>query len=242
MSSLAATTSASISLPRKQAVPPLQNGDRLTREQYMRRYESMPEVKKAERIEGKVYMPSPVNQEYHSGPHTDIVTWIGVYRAHTPGVDTGDNATVHLDTDNDPQPDALLFIKPECGGQVSVNEDGYLVGAPDLIVEVAASSVNYDLHEKLNVYRRNGVSEYLVWRVLDEALDWFILVAGEYVKLDHDEAGVYRSHVFPGLWLDSPALIQRDLAAVLKSLTAGLEDSSHAEFVSSLNKAGSEAS
>jgi len=197
----------------------------------------MPEVKKAERIEGKVYMPSPVNQDYHSGPHTDIVTWLGVYRAHTPGLDSGDNATIHLDTDNDPQPDAFLFKKPECGGQATVNEKHYLVGAPELIVEVAASSVNYDLHEKLNAYRRNGVREYIVFRVYDKELDWFVLEDGQYIKVEPDESGIYRSRVFPGLWLDSPALIERDLAAVLKSLNAGLEEPTHAEFISSLQKA-----
>jgi hypothetical protein len=244
MSSLATTTSSSISsvkLSRKNLVQSLQNGDRLTREEYLRRYESMPEVKGAERIDGVVYLPSPVHLDYHSEPHSDILWLLVHYKIHTPGVRTGDNATIHLDTDNDPQPDAFLFIKPKCGGQASVNEKHYLVGAPELIPEIAASSVNYDLHDKLNAYRRNGVREYIVWRVLDEDLDWFILEEGQYIKVEPDESGNYRSSVFPGLWLNVKALLERDLAAVLKTLNNGLEDPAHAEFVSSLKKAGDEA-
>ena len=39
---------------------PLEHGDHLTREEFERRYEAMPHVRKAELIEGVVYMPSPV--------------------------------------------------------------------------------------------------------------------------------------------------------------------------------------
>src|SRR5437763_6954003 len=85
------------------APPPLENGDRLTREEFERRYDAMPDLKKAELIEGVVFMPSPVRIRRHSGPHADIGTWAGIYRAHTPGVGIGDNGSVRLDEDNMPQ-------------------------------------------------------------------------------------------------------------------------------------------
>jgi Uma2 family endonuclease len=168
------------------AVPALENGDRLTRTEFERRYEAMPHLKKAELIEGVVYVPSPVRHRQHGAPHAHLIVWLGQYVAHTPGVEVGDNSSVRLDLDNEPQPDALLFIDPACGGQVRLSEDGIIEGAPELVAEVASSSVSYDLHAKLHVYRRNGVCEYLVWRVLDQEVDWFVLRDGQYEPMPMD--------------------------------------------------------
>ena len=150
-----------------ETIPPLENGDTLTRAEFERRYEAMPHLKKAELIEGVVYVPSPVRHRYHGHQHTHLISWLGQYEAHTPGVEASDNVTVRLDLDNEPQPDALLFIDPACGGHALIDADGYIEGAPELVAEVASSSASYDLHAKLRVYRRNGVREYIVWRVLD---------------------------------------------------------------------------
>ena len=155
-------------------LPPLENGDQLTRVEFERRYQAMPEVKKAELIEGIVYMASPVRAKKHSKPHSRIIGWLIAYEAATSGVETLDNATVRLDVDNEPQPDALLRI--EQGGQSRISEDDYVEGAPELIVEIAASTASIDLHQKLKVYRRNQVQEYLVWRIYDSEFDWFPLV------------------------------------------------------------------
>lgn len=154
-------------------IPPLEQGDRLSRAEFERRYHAMPHLKKAELIEGVVYMPSPFRQKRHAGPHTDAIGWLHIYKSATPGIDTGDNATVRLDLDNEAQPDAILFIEPEHGGQVRISDDDYIENAPELVVEIASSSASYDLDPKLKVYRRNGVQEYIVWRVLDGELDWF---------------------------------------------------------------------
>ncbi|GCL41971.1 hypothetical protein NIES80_16720 [Dolichospermum planctonicum] len=152
-------------------IPPLENGDKLTRHEFERRYHAMPNLKKAELIEGVVYVASPLRIKSHGEPHAYIMTWLGVYKAATPGIGFADNATVLIDTDNEPQPDALLRI--ETGGQSRINKDDYVEGAPELIVEIAASSASYDVHEKLKVYRRNQVQEYLIWRVYDHQFDWF---------------------------------------------------------------------
>ena len=124
--------------------------------------------------------------------------------------------------DNEPQPDATLTIAPECGGQSRIDSDGYLTGAPELIVEIAASTANYDLHDKLNAYRRNGVREYLVWRVLENEVDWLVLREGNYVHLEPDESGLLKSEVFPGLWLDVSALLESDAARLSQKLQDGL--------------------
>src|SRR5437660_6582278 len=183
------------------AVPPLESGDHLTRAEFERRYDAMPGLTKAELIEGVVYMPSPVSVD-HDGPHFDLITWLGTYRAATPGVRGGDNGSLRLDLDNMPQPDAYLMILPSHGGQARIGADRYVAGGPELLAEVAASSASYDLHVKLDAYRRNEVREYVVWRVLDQAVDWFVLREGRYELLLVDEAGLYKSEVFPGLWLD----------------------------------------
>jgi len=215
----------------------LTSGDHLTRDQFEERYEAMPSVQKAELIEGVVHMPTPVSYDEHGNPHLDLVTWLGTYRAATPGIGGADNTTVRLDMDNEPQPDALLMIPPECGGQARIDENGYVSGAPELIAEVAASSASYDLHEKLNAYRRNGVREYIVWRVLDEAVDWFALRGGQYLPLAIDDSGLYRSETFPGLWLAPSALVRHDLAEVLKRLQEGTASEEHTYFVSRLGTA-----
>ncbi len=195
----------------------------------------MPNVKKAELIEGVVYMPSPVSDN-HASPHFDIITFLGVYRAATPGVLGSDNGTIRLDLENEPQPDAFLRISPECGGQ-SRNDEGYVGGSPELIAEISVSSVSYDLHDKLRAYQRNGVCEYLVWRVWDSAIDWFVLREGRFERLLLTEAGHYQSLVFPGLWLDLPALLRGDVAQVLAVLQQGIASPEHAAFVEKLQTA-----
>lgn len=215
-------------------VPPLRAGDRLTRAEFERRYSAMPGLKKAELIEGVVYMPSPVSAEEHGEPHFEFNGWLYVYRANTPGVVGGDNSTLRLDMDNEPQPDVYLRLMPECGGQARV-VDRYLEGAPELVAEIAASSASYDLHDKLNVYRRNKVLEYIVWRVWDRQIDWFVWSEGRYEPL-RTEDHLYRSRVFPGLWLDCEAAIEGDAGRVLQGLQLGLDSPEHAEFVESLRK------
>lgn len=209
-------------------IPPLENGDRLTRLEFETRYQKMTHVKKAELIEGIVYMGSPLRINKHGEPHADIMGWLTVYKAFTPNVQTGDNATVRLDPENEPQPDALLRI--EKGGQSIISEDGYVEGAPELIVEIAASTVSIDLHDKLKAYRRNQVQEYVVWRVDDNEIDWFRLKDEKYIKLQADENGIIKSEIYPGLWLDVTALLKGDLVKVLDVLKQGIETPAHTNF------------
>lgn len=228
------TSTAATPLEVAVAIPALEAGDHLTRCEFERRYEARPDIKKAELIEGVVHMPSPVRLESHAEPHASIVAWLGVYRAATPGVRLADNATMRLDLENEPQPDALLRIDPKAGGRAQRSQDDYLEGAAELVVEVAASSASYDLHEKLRAYRRNGVQEYLVWRVYDKQVDWFHLLEGEYVRLTPDADGILHSQVFPGLRLAVAALLADDLATVLAELQKGIGTPEHAAFVEQL--------
>src|SRR5215472_16033211 len=142
-------------------VLPLEPGDRLTRPEFERRYDAMPHLRKAELIEGVVHMPSPVRYRRHGRPHALLMGWLIHYEAATPGVETADNSTARLDLDNEPQPDAVLLIDPARGGQARISADDYIENAPELVAEVASSSVSIDLTTKLHVYRRNGVREYV---------------------------------------------------------------------------------
>ena len=162
--------------------------------------------------------------------------WLYVYSAATPHVSVLDNATVRLDRDNEPQPDALLRIDAAAGGQSRLSTDDYVEGAPELVVEVAASSAAYDLHDKLRVHRRSGVLEYVVWRVYDRAVDWFVLADDEFQPLSA-AGGVYESPAFPGLRLATSALLADDAAGVLAELRSGIEQPTHAEFVAGLRAA-----
>jgi len=214
--------------------PPLENGDYLSRPEFERRYEAMPWLKKAELIEGIAYMGSPVRFDSHAQPHSLLIAWAVVYSASTPNVLVGDNATVRLDIDNEPQPDILLRLDPEKGGASRIGSDGYVEGPPELVIEIAASSASYDLRDKLRVYRRNGVREYIVWQIYDQRLDWWELNAGEYVPLKPDDSGVVRSNVFPGLDLNVAALLENNMAQVLATLHESLTSEQHAAFVAKL--------
>lgn len=188
-------------------LPRLEPGDRLSREEFHRRYEARPDIKRAELVGGIVYVPSPLSLGKHGEPHGPLVMWLQFYAGRTPGVRFGDNATVFLAEDGEVQPDALLFWEPPRGTQAWVNDDDYVESAPELIAEVAASSAHFDLHEKKKAYRRAGVQEYIVRRTLDRVIDWFRLVEGQYVAVELDARGIIESRAFPGLRLDPAAMI-----------------------------------
>ncbi len=211
--------------------PLLETGDRLTRAEFERRYHAMPHVKKAELIEGVVYMPSPVRHKGHGEPHSHIILWLGTYCVATPGVNISDNATIRLDFDNEVQPDALLQIEPAAGGNSRISDDDYIEGVPELVVEIAASSAAYDMYDKFEVYLKNGVQEYIVWQTHDNVLYWLRFVDGESVTLMPDAHGIVRSRVFPSLSLAVSALIRGDMATVLAELHNGLGDAEHSAFV-----------
>jgi len=221
----------SLMVPRMPRVPELVPGDRLSRAEFERRYEAMPHLKKAELIEGVVYVGSPVSHTRHGGPHLLLGGWLARYCAHTPCVDASDNATVRLDLDNEPQPDLHARLIRERGGRTCLSAEGYVEGPPELVVEVTASRVSYDLHDKLNAYRRNGVCEYLVWRVDDGEIDWFVLRGSRYERLVAGEDGIVRSEVLPGLWLDVAAALRGDRLALARGLDAGLSSDAHGAFV-----------
>lgn len=212
-------------------VPPLQSGDRLSRAEFERRYHLHPEIKKAELIEGEVYVASPVQIKKHSLPHFNMIGWLATYCAATPFVSGADNATVRLDLENEPQPDIFLRLEPIAGGRSSVTEDDYLEGSPELVVEIAASSASYDLGKKKRIYARNGVQEYVVFAAYEKQLHWFVLGQEGYEPLKLDDDGTFRSQVFPGLWLKSEALRTDDLAEMLKTLQEGLKSPEHGAFV-----------
>ncbi len=218
-------------LPQHWTIPLLENGDKLSLYEFERRYNAMPKLKKAELIEGIVYMPAALRFRSHGQPHGWIIGWLVSYEAATPGVALGVEPTVRLDLDNEPQPDAVLLINPEVGGQARLSEDDYIEGAPELIVEIAASSVAIDLHAKKQAYRRNGVKEYIVWQVLDQKLTWFYLEQGEYLEFATDSNGILRSQIFPGLWLGVAELLAGNMQSVLTVLQTGLQSPEHAAFV-----------
>jgi Uma2 family endonuclease len=149
-----------------------------------------------------------------------MIGLLWTYKMAVTGVLLGNEPTVRLDWDNEPQPDIVLF---RLGGNARIDEDGYISGAPELVVEISASTTSYDLHDKKRAYQRNGVKEYIiVWRTFDRAIDWFVLEDGRYVVMEPDEQGVLRSREFAGLWLNVEALLAGDMQRGLKTLQEGM--------------------
>lgn len=213
------------------AVPRLESGDHLSAEEFMRRYGAMPDAKRAELIEGVVIMPSPVST-FHSMPHAALMHVLTCYRALTPVVEVHGNCTIKLDDGNVVEPDGLLRVPTEKGGRTRVI-GGYIWGGPELVAEIAATSASIDLHAKRDVYERHGVEEYLVWRALESSFDWFAMTDGKLVERPIPTDGVIRSVRFPGLWLDTAALLRLDLVKAQASVNAGCQTPEHAAFLTS---------
>ncbi len=174
-------------------------------------------------------MPSPVSLE-HSHRHAVIMGWLLNYLAATPGLKLLDNATVRLDAENEVQPDAALYV---IGGRAQ-EVGGFLHGAPELVVEIATTSAAYDLHEKLRVYRRTGVLEYVVHLTHERETLWHRLNEGRYDVVAPDADGVIRSQAFPGLWFNSGQFWADDLSRLLATLQEGLTTAEHEAFAASL--------
>jgi Uma2 family endonuclease len=214
-----------------------ENGDRMTRAEFHRIYETMPEDFRAELIGGVVYVASPLRRR-HGTNHLQLGSLFGVYEAQTPGVEAADNATILLGDEGEPQPDLYLRILPEFGGKSRTTADDYVEGAPELIVEIAHSSRAVDLYAKYDDYRRYGVSEYLVVCLREAEIRWFDLRGDQ--ELHADVNGVFRVRTFPGLWIDARALFAKDHAQLHATLAQGLLTAEHAEFVQRLAAAKSE--
>jgi Uma2 family endonuclease len=217
-------------------IPPLENGDRLSFEEFQRRWANMPDLKKAELLRGEVFLPPPVSAGSHGMPDFTLSMWLGNYQLQTLGVLGANNSTLILGADIDPQPDGVLFLQQRAGGKSYLDSEGYIHGSPELVVEVAASSVAYDLNLKLEIYQEAGISEYLVYQTYDPRIDWFILRDGKYQGLAANSDGLLKSIQFPGLWLDPEAMLRRDMSRVISVLQAGLASPEHAAFVKKLTE------
>ena len=216
----------------KATLPPLENGDHLDRKTFHERYEAMPEGTRAELIGGIVYMSSPLRRP-HGKMHLRVGHWLTEYEDATLGTEAFDNATNILDEESEPQPDLCLLIASAALGQTR-NEDEYIVGAPELIVEIASSTESIDLHAKRDDYEKAGVREYVVVALRQSHVFWFISRNGRFEELPPGTDGILRSEVFPGLWLDPAALLRLDAAGIRKVLQRGLATPEHAAFVARL--------
>jgi len=209
----------------------LQSGDHMTREEFHRIYEKMPEDFKAELVGGVVFVSPPLRVG-HSDHHVPLVTIFFAYEGNTPGVQSGDNAAVLLSKKSEVQPDVLMRIRPEFGGRSKTSQEDYFEGPPELIAEIAHSTQSIDLHAKRQDYARHGVLEYLVLSVKERQLKWFDLQANKELTADAD--GVCRVRTFPGLWINVEGLLRRDYHQLMATLKLGLETPEHAAFVRQL--------
>jgi Uma2 family endonuclease len=216
---------------RETTIPELHNGDHLNQKEFHRRYEAMPENVRAELIGGVVYMSSPLKRK-HGTHHFKLGGALWLYEEATPGVEAADNTTTILGEDAEVQPDLNLRLLSAVGGQTTVSDKDYIVGAPEWLAEVAHSSEDIDLYRKKDDYRRAGVLEYLVLCLREKQIRWMLLQENDVLK--PDAKGIYRSQVFPGLWIDGPALIEKDSTQLKKVMMRGIRSPEHARFVKEL--------
>jgi Uma2 family endonuclease len=223
---------STVDRPQPRILPPLIAGQRLDQPTFHERYAAMPQSTRAELINGVVYMPSPLRNK-HGETDRHVGGWLFLYKRSTPGVMSPANATTKLGIDSEPQPDGQLRIPAELGGQTRV-ENEYIVGAPELVVEIGNSSRSYDLNAKKSAYEKAGVLEYLFVGLEPEEIRWFVRRDGIFQENPPGQDGIHRSEVFPGLWLDARALFAEDLNGLIDALDRGLATPEHAAFVADL--------
>lgn len=214
-------------------LPPLENGDRLDQKTFHARYEAMPSDVRAELIGGIVYMSSP-QKMHHGRAEGSLRRWLDAYADATPGTESMGNTTTILGPKSEPQPDSFLYILPECGGQAWEDEDAFLNGAPELVGEVSWATESIDLHAKKIDYEKAGVREYVVVALRQEKVFWFVRRRARFRALAVGADGLYRSEVFPGLWLDPEALLTNDRKRLLAVLRQGLASPQQTAFVAKL--------
>ncbi len=213
----------------------LVEGMRLDQPTFHALYEAMPPGTRAELIDGVVYMPSPVGLE-HGEAHIPVIVWLDYYAENTPGVQAVANATTILGWKSESQPDGLLRILPEHGGRTS-SEHGFLQGAPELAVEVSKATRYVDLGPKLADYERGGVLEYVVRAIDPDEIYWFRQDQGALSQYSNNDDGLFRSTVFPGLWLDPIALLSGDRRRIRAVIDQGCASPEHAAFLARLARA-----
>jgi Uma2 family endonuclease len=226
---------AAIRPRRSSTLPPIENGDHLDQATFHARYEAMPEDCRAELIGGIVYMASPQKGQ-HSEAQQLTVRWLDEYAEATPGTKALVNNTQILGPDSEPEPDGCLFIAPDYGGQVYLDENDYYHGSPELIVEVSWATESIDLNRKKRDYQKAGVREYVVLALRTQQVFWFVRQRGKYKDVPLPSDGIFRSREFPGLWLDAEAMLRTDRRRVLDALRQGLATPEHAAFVAKLEK------
>ena len=216
-------------------VPPFETGDRMDQKTFHELYLTTPKGFKAELIGGAVHMASPVSIR-HGRPHRAITAWLHEYTQATEGTEWYSDVTVIMSNETEPQPDLSLLIYPEAGGQTTENDRGFLVGAPELAIEVAVSSASIDLNAKKRDYEKYGVVEYLVVVVKAKLVHWFVRGKKGFVDMTPDSDGLLNSRVFPGLWLDPTGVFDRTPKKLLVALKLGLASTEHAKFRAKLQK------
>jgi hypothetical protein len=212
----------------------LENGERLTQREFHRRYQHYPEHVKFELVGGTVYMASPARFD-HGDFDGELAFVLRTYKAATPGVRVAGKVTVILGPDDEPQPDQVALIMPEFGGQCTIDRRGYCRGAPEFVSEVAWSERSLEVSEKRDRYERAGVSEYFVFVIETGEVRWHDFDQGREIAPGRN--GVGRSNVLPGLWIDIPALRDRDTARLTSAVEKGLASPEHARFVRRLRAA-----
>ena len=220
----------------EEGYPWLENGERMKQKEFHERYLKTPEGFHAELIGGVVYVMASPLKNRHARSDAVACGWLFTYSLETPGTVVQNNATTILAENSEPQPDSALLILPEFGGQSRDGDDESTYGAPELIVETAFSSRSIDLGEKLRDYEKAGVREYIVVNLKSKVVLWHAWADGRFDLLTPDPDGLYRSHVFPGLWLDPDALTARDAVTMIAALRRGLQTPEHAAFVAELER------
>lgn len=209
----------------------LYNGDKMTQPRFHRLYERMPHEYKAELIGGMVFEPSPLGY-LHGTEHAHLGGLLLTYAAYTPGTRVADNATVILGEEDEVQPDLLLRI--ERNGTSQISKKNFIEGPPELVVEIAHSTHAIDLHLKKDRYSAAGVTEYIVLSLSPNRIFWFDLASGKELKSDGD--CIYRSTIFPGLWIHGEALLRSNSVLTLETIGLGLQSQEHTDFVAALER------
>jgi len=206
----------------------LENGDRRSQADFRHLRLSCHDGEDFELIWGEVFRTTPCVAR-----DPDVLPLLaGVFRPYrdaTRGIALERHPTTILGVDTEVRPVLLLLYSSAAGGSSRYDEEGNVTGPPEMVVEVANSTRSLEMHAKLWAYRESGVREYLVLCVEEREIHWSHFPSKR--ELKPDKAGVWKSRVFPGLWVDGPALFDEDAAKLVETVRLGLASPQHAAFV-----------
>jgi len=171
-------------------------------------YENVKEDQKAEFINGKIVLHSPVMLR-HNETSFNLANLIRIYvQKHDLGLVGYEKLMIQL-TRNDYEPDICFFCKAK---SQHFKPDQLFFPTPDFVVEVLSKSTeNTDRTIKFEDYQAHGVNEYWIVDPEDCIIEQYILKDNQYKLMLKSGSGKIRSIAMEGFEIPVEAIFDKTI-------------------------------